>query len=575
MKTAMDQTIGDYQLLRELGKGSLGTLYLAEHRFLKKKFALKLLSSEYTSDSGFLNRLDKEITLLASLNHPHIVPIHNVSQTDGHTYIVSDVIFDLLGVTTNIAQYLSRDETAPSEEVMVSMAKQVASALDFARPITHLGLKLSNILVGHSEGSLHLYLSDFGLSRVVGEGSLLRRTYDAVARLLEGKAQETLCDTFLQNFSFLAPEQKSWNRQAAQVGREDAYAFGVFLYYLLMRKFPEGVFEEPSRRYSGLTGDWDGLIRSCLQSEPQERPLSLVAAVEKHLSNDDRSSMPKPLLKPSEIVRPSYDHDPKSALQVDSHVYGYKVEAKEKEQIKPLQTEMVVISGGDYFRGSDLGSRDETPYHAIYLNSFALDVHPVTNLQFSLFLEAMEGEKDADNNDMICLRYSRIKRKAGKVFIESGYAKHPVVGVSWYGAVAYAKWVGKRLPTEAEWEVAAACGQIENIFPTGSAIERSQANFFNADTTAVMSYPPNGWGLYDMAGNVYEWCEDWYSYHYYATSVQEPDNPKGPYQGVYRVLRGGCWKSLKEDLRSSHRHRNNPGTMTATYGFRCAADVSS
>ena len=108
---------------------------------------------------------------------------------------------------------------------------------------------------------------------------------------------------------------------------------------------------------------------------------------------------------------------------------------------------------------------------------------------------------------------------------------------------------------------------------TGLDIERTQANFFSSDTTAVMSYPPNEFGLYDIAGNVYEWCQDWYAYNYYDSSSVEPENPQGPPQGVYRVLRGGCWKSLKEDMRCSHRHRNNPGAMNGTYGFRCATDV--
>ena len=179
----------------------------------------------------------------------------------------------------------------------------------------------------------------------------------------------------------------------------------------------------------------------------------------------------------------------------------------------------------------------------------------------------------AENHDVIRLRESRIRRSAGKLVIESGYAKHPVIGVSWYGALGYAKWVGKRLPTEAEWEIAAKGGFEEAIYPSGDDIEKFQANFFSSDTTATMSYSPNGYGLYDMAGNVYEWCQDWYDYNYYEHSAQEPSEPKGPLQGVYRVLRGGCWKSLKEDLRVSHRHRNNPGTINRTYGFRCASDI--
>jgi formylglycine-generating enzyme required for sulfatase activity len=280
----------------------------------------------------------------------------------------------------------------------------------------------------------------------------------------------------------------------------------------------------------------------------------------------------KPLLRPQEIARPEYEPDPAAIFQRDTHVSHYTPNKVEVKEIEPILTEMAVIPGGTYTRGSTEGARDEMPRHAVKLHSFAMDIHPITNEQFVRFLQAMGGEKDHNNNDIIRLRDARIKRSNGKLIIESGYSKHPVVGVTWYGAVAYAKWIGKRLPSEAEWEAAASSGK-EMIYPTGIEIERSQANFFSSDTTPVMSYPPNGFGLYDMAGNVYEWCQDWYAYNYYDASLVEPDQPLGPPQGVYRVLRGGCWKSLKEDLRCSHRHRNNPGAVNGTYGFRCAADV--
>ena len=113
---------------------------------------------------------------------------------------------------------------------------------------------------------------------------------------------------------------------------------------------------------------------------------------------------------------------------------------------------------------------------------------------------------------------------------------------------------------------------LDRVFSVGE-MEKTKANYFSSDTIAVKSYAPSNNGLYDIVGNVYEWCQDWYGYNYYEASEQEPNDPQGPIQGVYRVLRGGCWKSLKEDLRCSHRHRNNPGAANSTCGFRCVSNV--
>src|SRR6202035_1489098 len=147
--------------------------------------------------------------------------------------------------------------------------------------------------------------------------------------------------------------------------------------------------------------------------------------------------------------------DPAAIFQIDTSVKKYSPERKDTNDIQPILTPMVVIPGGDFYLGSDEGNRDEMPRHQVTLPSYAIDIHPVTNEQFVRFLEVMGGEKDTNHNDIIRLRDSRVKRSGGKLSIESGYAKHPVVGVTWYGAVAYARWIGKRLPYEAEWEIAA------------------------------------------------------------------------------------------------------------------------
>ncbi len=677
----MDKSIlGDYTILKPLGMGSLGSVYLAEHRFLKKQFMLKVLPEELANDEAFIARFEKGVATLSALDHPHIVKVHNVSYAEGYYFFVTDCIFDCFGENTNLAKFLSVHKQTLNENEILELLTQIASALSYAHqnqidtaPLAHRGIKLNNILIGKGERGLHVYLSDFGLSHIIGEGAILTRLYQILAESLylnpsicssnqyfkgtiKSASLSQLHASFIQNYAFLAPEQKIFRETPVGI-QSDIYAFGILAYFLLMRTYPEGCFALPSQSFPEYRLNWNELIYQCLQPDPNKRPRSLTRLIDEFLSpktsnsnisekistwshesipseNDAtqpiqhpqktvhsgqsrfdsnyaipgretletrasvqrdcgvqvsdpqpqkemiekvsqliHESQPKPILNPQEILRPTYEPDPASAFQVDSTVAPYKPKEKEFKVIEPIHSDMVIINGGEFYRGSNEGGRDERPRHLIRIGSFAIDAHPITNEQFICFLEVMGGEKESNNQDIIRLRESRVKKLCGKFVIEAGYTKHPVIGVTWYGSVAYAKWIGKRLPTEAEWEISARGGIPNAIYSTGNNIDRSQSNFFSADTTSVKSYPPNGYGLYDMTGNVYEWCQDWYDYNYYDTSKQEPNDPKGPVQGVYRVLRGGCWKSLKEDLRCSHRHRNKPGIVNRTYGFRCAANV--
>jgi len=600
----MVEQLGDYVVQKTLGQGAFGTVLLAEHRFIKRSFALKVLPEEISSDPTFLRRFEVQIADIAELDHPNIAKIHNVSIHAGHAYLVMDPIIDGFGESMNLGRYLGLKGKTLVEEEQEALLRQIASALDYAHEtgVAHGGVKLSNILVAPEGQGIKLLLADFGVSRLIGEGvAFLRLSGEIAKALMPNSQRQTISRSFLENFAFLAPEQKALESEL-NFAKCDAYAFGVLAYFLLTHRLPEGCFEMPSRLLPDHKLNWDLLINRCLQTNPNVRPQKLVCAMNEYLrapkkemvSLSDvegkvesvlqmafefpaKTEVPteslKPVIKPAEISRPEFEADPGAIFQRDLLVSHYEPKKVEVSEIEPLLTEMIVVPGGTYVRGSNEGARDEMPRHSVSLSSFALDVHPVTNEQFVRFLQAMGGEKDRNNNDIIRLRDSRIKRSSGKLLIESGYAKHPVVGVTWYGAIAYARWVGKRLPTEAEWEAAASSG-LDVQFPTGKDVERTEANFFSSDTTPVMSYPPNAFGFHDTAGNVYEWCQDWYAYNYYDASALEPMNPLGPPQGVYRVLRGGCWKSLKEDLRCSHRHRNNPGTVNGTYGFRCAADVS-
>ena len=167
--------------------------------------------------------------------------------------------------------------------------------------------------------------------------------------------------------------------------------------------------------------------------------------------------------------------------------------------------------------------------------------------------------------------------------MEAGYEHHPVVEVSWYGAMAYAAWVGKRLPTEAEWEKAARGGLSGLTYPWGNAIDATRANYdwYIGDTTAVGKYPANGYGLYDMAGNVWEWCLDEYNLRFYEISHLRAQNPLSGVNSIEwlldnytsvksdRVFRGGSWYHGAIDARVARRGNGPPTNSFFTNGFRC------
>jgi formylglycine-generating enzyme required for sulfatase activity len=249
--------------------------------------------------------------------------------------------------------------------------------------------------------------------------------------------------------------------------------------------------------------------------------------------------------------------------------------------ILPAQAQandMALIPGGPFQMGSMEGEPEERPVHEVHVDAFLIDRYPVTNADYARFLNVFGnrvegGEKWLDNVGPLSSWLSKIQKKDDRFVSKPGYENHPVIKVSWYGARAYARWLGKRLPTEAEWEKAARGGLEGKRYVYGDTISPSQANVGGFHmTTPVGSYPPNGFGLYDMAASVWQWCNDWYGPGYYARSPSR--NPQGPESGSLKVLRGGSWFH-KESWRVAIRSADDPLSKNFCFvtGFRCGQDV--
>jgi len=227
--------------------------------------------------------------------------------------------------------------------------------------------------------------------------------------------------------------------------------------------------------------------------------------------------------------------------------------------------EMVLIPAGEFQMGGNIVYGTNDLVHTVYLDAFYIDKYEVTNAQYKKFMDAT--------------RY-----KAPYYWDDSRFSapNQPVVGVTWHDAKAYCKWAGKRLPTEAEWEKSARGGLVGKKYvwgdewppPSGAGnFDDSITKDGYEYTSPVGSFKPNGYGLYDMAGNVLEWCADWYGGNYYASSPKS--NPKGPRAGEWRVLRGGSWGEKDVNyLRVASRYYFYPASsafhrLYDDVGFRC------
>jgi formylglycine-generating enzyme len=285
--------------------------------------------------------------------------------------------------------------------------------------------------------------------------------------------------------------------------------------------------------------------------------------------------------------------------------------------------DMVRLDGGAFLMGTDVAigfpADGEGPVRKVTMDAFYIDRFPVTNEQFAEFTKqtgyvteaerfgwsfVFQGHIAPERYDELVedtvaaapwwckVRGANWRHPEGPDSSSENRSNHPVVHVSWKDAARFARWAGKRLPTEAEWEYAARGGLEQKLYPWGDDLTPGgrylcniwQGTFPLFDTAEdgysapapVDAFPPNGYGIYTITGNAWEWCADWFNptFHIYSTRA----NPVGPLEGSAKVIKGGsylCHESYCNRYRVAARTSNTPDSSTTNIGFRCVRDVIS
>lgn len=524
MRLPRGTRISVYTIESVIGEGGMGVVYSAHDHALDRKVALKTLHTNLAGDSDIRTRFAREARILRSYNHPNVVSVYDFVE---HGHVLAMVMEVVEG--PSLVEYLAKWRgRVPLDEVH-RIFRGVLEAVDAGhrQGVIHRDLKPDNILLTGSGATLRPKIVDFG-----------------IARILEGTTY-TMTGAFLGTCYYMAPEQVQHPQGADP--RSDIYSLGVTLYQLCTGKLPfEGnhfsvmmahVHEapkSPSTLRADLPPALERLILAAMAKAPAERPSS--CGEFQRLMDE---AMP---------LRAASSHSSLTQAVLPRVIKGSGGE------------EMVLIPAGPFRMGRSK--------RLVHLDAFYIDRTPVTNAEFTTFLE-VTGYKPTDSGAarFVSHLHGRKPSKAEE--------HHPVTYVSWVDAREYAAWAGKRLPSEAEWEKAAR-GTDARKYPWGrSEPGPKQANYGNRDrgTVSVGSYPEGAspYGVLDMAGNVWEWCEDYDDPDFYEDGPA--NNPRNEQPGERLVMRGGSYMFGPRALRTYARTGFEAHYRFAGGGFRCAKSV--
>ena len=512
-----------YTVNNVLGEGGMGIVYRAFDEVLKRAVAIKALHNNLLGDPGIRRRFQREVDLMRNWIHPNVVQVFDFVETPD---LVAFVMEFVDGPT--LQQHLAEWGGQMPYEVIKPLFLEILDAVGEAHQhgIVHRDLKPDNILLAAATNRLRPKIVDFG-----------------VAKVIEG-TRYTVTGALLGTCRYMAPEQITHPESIDH--RADIYALGTVLFQMIAGRVP---FE-----YDDQWGTMMAQVRKAPPSMSQWRefvPDALETLVMDALSKDP-DARPQSCSEFAALLREALsDAERTESAATPAATLSAVLEEGEGGRL-------LLVPAGPFKMGSDRRN--------VFLDNFYIDMHPVTNAQFARFLE-VTGYRPSDGEAHRFLAHWRHGA------CPPGLADHPVVFVARDDALAYCKWAGKRLPTEAEWEKAAR-GTDGRRYPWGKTKpDTTHANFGrrNHGTMSVRAHPQSAspYGIEDLSGNVCEWCQDVYDESFYARGpVHNPRNTVRTKDSTF-VLRGGSWFFDEKSLRTYERTARPPLYRASYVGFRC------
>ena len=613
-----EERIGDYEIISSLGRGGFGSVYKARSSN-GSMVALKVLNPQVLDNKKVVKKFFHEAMIHAKLDHPNICRLIEFFP-DGQNYAI--VMEYVEGTELKELLQQQPDGILPFDKAF-RIAKQSLSAFQYANEngILHRDIKPANIMI-NKEGNIKIM--DFGIAKVAGAAthdtaaSMLSIHYTPPERFDPSRVVDTRSDIYalgLVFYELFAGRRPFDVDETSQIMfwhlneiPEPPETFVSGLPQDVSLAIQKALEKDPDDRFqdfkefsdamgSGTPGmDYTSSLDETTASE-QTIVTSLVepAAMKKKAKKKKTEGLPLALIAgipaamavlliggfftyqmflkgpaiPGTAQQETVEIEYKGGVPNSK---GYPEITHEKDN-----STMIYIPAGEFTMGSDIYSFEQ-PIQQISLDAYLIDKYLVTNRQFKQFVDENNYQTDAEKNGSGEVWTSKRwrneqdaiwKKPDGSTSIE-GKEDYPVSQISHNDAIAYCEWAGKELPTEAQWEMAAR-GPGGGIYPWGNSDpDETIANYsdsFIEGTTPVTKYEKGQsyYGAFDMAGNLYQWCKDWYT----PGAERKADNPTGPDEGTERVLKGGSYSESMDSLRSAYRISADPAASKAIYGFRC------